>query len=154
MSILRYVHCSDSACPFHGKPILLPASSPQQKDSDPQGWPTDESVLFVACPQCRLVSAHYHADLADFPQDAQDKFRRGRVWWRITTQCGAENCTTLLEFHVLMEEDGQSRMWSDISGKFRAGFWKGATPCGHPLQASDNLHSDCVEGKLRGHDPH
>lgn len=154
MSILHYVRCPDSACRFHGKPILLPASIPPQTDSDPQGWPIDKSVLFVACPHCTLVSAHYRADLADFPQAAQDEFRRDRVWWRITTQCGAENCTTPLEFHVLMEEDRQSRMHADIGDKFSIGLWKGATPCGHPFQASHNFRFDNVEGKLRGYDPH
>jgi len=146
----QYVHCPDLECDFHRKPILLPDSSPQQIDLDLKGWPIDGTQLYVACPGCRLVSVHYTANILDFSPTAQYEFRRGKVWWRITTRCAMENCTTLSKFHVLMEKAAESNMWNAINDKFQIGFWRGATACGHPFGVPHDFYFDPVEGRMIG----
>src|SRR5271170_3644656 len=140
MLIHQYVHCPNPDCDFQRKPILLPDSNPQQTVLDQGDWPIDGTALYVACPGCRLVSVHYGANLADFPPSAQYDFRGDKVWWRITTRCGMEDCTTPSEFHVLMETGAQGEMWIDINDKFQIGFWSGVSTCGHALGIPHNFY--------------
>jgi len=155
MPLCHYVNCPNEDCDLHQKPILLPPSSPPRPDDDLEGWPTDETHLYVACPSCRLVSVHCSAHVDDFLPESQSEFRKDRVWLRIRFVCGVEDCKTLSEFHALMARALQQKLWREIYEKFQIGYWKGATVCHHPIQPprDELLYFDEIQGKLKGHDP-
>lgn len=153
MAIHQYVHCPNAKCEFHLRPILLPDSNLPQTDPGQASWPMDGTELYIACPGCRQVSLHCEANASDFPPEAQSDFRKDRVWLRITYVCAVPRCTTLSEFHVLAGMAAQANMWNGINEKFRLGFWKGATMCGHPIGVPHNFYFDLVKGAMSRHDP-
>ena len=146
----RYVNCPNLECSFHSAPIRLLIARPEQIADDPKTWPADDTYLYLACPECRLVSVHCHAYVVDFPQDARSERKE---WIRVSFLCAEEGCNSPAEFHVLTEKDEDKNITSQVTAKLRAGSWRGELPCGHPIQPmeDDRFSLDRPVGLLRGY---
>jgi len=151
------VHCpsqaEESRCRFRRDPIRLLAANPLQKERHPEVWPKDGTLLYLACPDCRLVSAHSDCKVVGFSDD-QSKRHRGKVWLRLSFRCGVEGCNTPGEFHVL--EDGTVTLTrkTELREKLNSGHWIGVLPCGHPISKANpkTLHFD-IPGIMQGYNP-
>src|SRR5437899_8094431 len=103
------VQCNAADCQAKGTPIPLRESKPPRKDLDQDEWPNDGNQLYVACPECRHVSAHRRVVLACTEI-------LSKSWLCIAFRCAAEGCNTPAEFHVLTEPSVEK---SDILSKLR-----------------------------------
>src|SRR5437870_11852584 len=72
MSLDFYLLCPNPGCPSDRAPIPLLIANLEQRSNDPDAWPNDGSARLVACPACRLVSAHSQADLYDRPEESRN----------------------------------------------------------------------------------
>jgi hypothetical protein len=133
MSLDLTVYCPNNECEFHQKPILLPASTLPQTVDDPKGWPEDGTYLYLACPACRRVSAHFHGEPIDLPEASQSEFRKDTDWLRVNYVCGVEHCKSPAEFRVLVRKGEDKSIRSELLDKLRLGHWTGNLPCGHPI---------------------
>ena len=140
-----FVHCPDENCRFHQDRLRLLITNPAQLADDSALWPSDETDLYVSCPGCNVVSAYCHADMRDFPQDAQNQ---GEEWFRISFRCPAADCHSPLEFHALMGNTVLRQTEFTIHQKLRNETWEGASPCGH--QICTTRHQYVVLSQDRG----
>ncbi len=154
MTLDRYVNCPAIAgpCRFHDEPIRLLDASPPQTIHGREEWPEDGTFLYLACPECRHVSAHCHAYDAGFPESAHTL---EKAWLRISFLCATQNCNTPKEFHVLMGTTVTQTTESELRAKLKAGYWTGVSPCDHPIYTNDaqNYVFEWVRGAIKGYNP-
>src|SRR5229473_4562727 len=91
-----FAKCPNEKC----VPIRLHVSNPERIAHDPTLWPTDGKPLFLECPSCKLVSAHFRADVLDAPEVPHSK---QMVWLRVSFRCSTIDCGLPVEFHVYRE---------------------------------------------------
>ena len=139
MPLDYYVQCPNTECTFHDKPIALLIANPEQIAGDPSVWPTDGTARHIACPECRRVSAHYCADLADLPEDARN---RHKEWIGVKLVCGQGGCKAQRRFHVLMAKIGNKAIRDELHQKLRAEYWIGHSPCDHPFSTAGHIVFD------------
>src|SRR6266446_5408780 len=148
------VHCSKEGRRFRLESIRLLVANPLQITRHPELWPTDGSRLWIACPACKLVSAHCFCETVGFPDD-QIEFHRDKVWWSISFRCAVEGCNTPAQFHVLMGTTVTETIKNDVREKLGKGYWKGVLPCDHPISITNDqrVHFGMVPGRMQGYSP-
>jgi hypothetical protein len=116
----------------------------------------DETLLWLACPGCRRVSAHGYAHSTDRPPQDQTSNHRGKAWFRISFVCDTDNCKTPVQFHVLEKVGADERVRAELLAKLRLGHWIGKLQCGHLIHAlpDDRFYFDHPKDKLEGYNPH
>jgi hypothetical protein len=80
MTLLSCIYCTTSECRQKETPIPLPFAMPAPSVSHPEAWPTDNSWLYVACPECRRVSPHAGYQSIQFDQNPP---HHDKLWLRI-----------------------------------------------------------------------
>jgi hypothetical protein len=147
------IHCTADGCRQKQTPIPLPFAMPEQSTSHSEAWPTDNNWLFVACPECRRVSPHvgFHPVQQDRSEPPGDK-----LWLRISFRCAVEGCNTPVQFHVLVDPTITETTRSEWHEKLGTGYWKGVSPCGHPIAITSDqkVLFDRPGGTLQGYNPH
>ena len=154
------VRCPNSNCPFHSSPLSIQdATTRIQVPADPTRWPTKGLPLYVACPNCNLVSPHWKPMYRMFPiidgQPPRSSRHEGKFWLRMSFRCAVLDCKTPAEFHVLVEDPFNEATTNELRDRLHQGYWCGALPCGHPISAtsSQKVLIEIARGKMRGYNP-
>jgi hypothetical protein len=147
-----YVNCPDQKCQFHLKPIWLLVANPLQITVDPAVWPEDGRFLFVACPECRHVSAHLQAYEGDPPEGDRSA---QQPWLGIFFLCAIPGCRSPAEFLVRMDATVTQTTEPELREKLATGYWTGVSACEHPISTrdvpKDGFLFEWQRGMLRGH---
>jgi hypothetical protein len=136
------VRCPNTECPAHQKPIALLAANPERIIADPEGWPKDGTVRWIACPECRRVSAYSHARIEPHLPDYRSTRKE---WIGVTLVCGEEGCKSQSRFHALLAERADKELATEIQAKVAGGYWIGRFPdCRHTLSSASHVVFDRV----------
>jgi hypothetical protein len=154
MTLWPCLYCVSGKCIQKHKPIPLPFAMPPQPISHPELWPNGRNWLYVACPECRQVSAHSHWVPVYFP-DVRSRPHANKLWLRISLLCGVEDCNTPVQFHVLVAPTITETTESKWREKLRSGYWTRACPCGHPTSITSDqaVVFERIRGILLGYNP-
>jgi len=144
------LHCPTHSC----SPIPLPFATLPPELKRQGWWPNGVDWLYVACPECRLISAHVgcssylHDDVA--PVRHSDK-----RWLCISLRCAVEGCNTPVQFHVLEEPIVTLTTEREWHEKLSTGYWKGVCQNGHPIATTSDqeIRFEWDRETLRGYDP-
>ena len=144
--------CTLDSCASKKQPIPLPPATLGRREVSPDEWPNGIDWLYAACPECKQVSAHlkiYPFDLPDF----HSTHHLDKDWLRISFRCGHTDCNTPLQFHVLVDSRGTQTTESELRAKLQAGYWTGASPCGHPISITNDqkVVFEWPRGKMLGY---
>jgi hypothetical protein len=135
--------------------IVLPFPTPKSIAGRPDWWPNERDWLYLACPDCKQISA-YIGFRSAAPLASQKKAHADELLWRISFRCAVEGCNTPVQFHVLAESTVTETTERELRAKLASGYWKGVSPCGHPIAITENqkLVFDLIhEGRLQGYNP-
>jgi hypothetical protein len=152
MTLWPCIYCTTRECRDKQKPIPLPFAMPAPPVSHPKAWPTDNSWLYVACPECKRVSAHCAYHQIQFDRDQPES---ENLWIRISFECGHEGCETPVQFHVILPPTMTQTTFAELNEKLNSGYWKGAFPCGHPIATTADQKVEFARpgGTLQGYNP-
>lgn len=134
----RYLKCPNPDCPSPQEPIWLPSANLSQTTGDQKAWPSDGGSLFVACPECRRVSAHCSVQTEDCSEAIRTALRRDKFWIRVSFVCGQENCKTRLEFLALTGKADRKHVDIEVREKLQSGWWSGNLACQHAMRPRAN----------------
>lgn len=148
------VHCPTDGCRFQQEPIRLLISNPEQTKTNPNLWPSDGTWLYLACPECKRVSAYCYTQIAGFPDD-QDDFQTDTAWLRISFRCAEEGCNTPAELHVQIDTIQTQRTRPRLLDRLRTGYWSGTLQCGHPIAITSDQDPvlERALGTMQGYNP-
>jgi hypothetical protein len=143
---LAVLHCL--ACQT---PMPLPSATLPPVIKRQGWWPNESDWLYVACPECRQVSAY----IAPSIYHGQSLPHGDKTWLCISFRCAVENCNTPVQFHILTEAVETLRTESELRAKLASGHWRGNAPCGHPIAtgSAQEIRFQWDWGRLRGYDP-
>jgi hypothetical protein len=148
------LYCLSAECHHKTIPIPLPFATPPPTEQNLGWWPNRVDWLYVACPECRQISAYVTSSPVVF-QDSKKRPHANKFWFCISFRCAVEGCNTPIQFHVLEEPTITQTTESEWRERLASGYWKGASPCGHPISITSgqkvSFHAD--QGRLWGYDP-
>jgi len=152
MVAIACLRCPSDECRTKMQPIPLPISTLQHKPLNPEAWPNDTDWLYVACPDCKQVSAYLRFDLWNF-QDVLQRPHADKDWIRISFRCEAEGCGIPIQFHVLAEPTVTQTTETELREKLSSGHWKGVSQCGHPIaiRQDQRVIFERVRGRMQGY---
>jgi hypothetical protein len=146
------IYCETRNCLDKRKPIPLPFAMPGPSVQHPTAWPTDNTWLYVACPECKRVSAYcaYRPIQLDRNLPHSDK-----LWIRISFECAQEGCESPVQFHVLVDPVLTPTTLYELREKLNSGYWRGGFPCGHPIATAidQKVEFDRPAATLEGYNP-
>src|SRR6266852_1138044 len=144
------LECPSGSC----NPIPLPFATLPPTVKRPRWWPTETDWLYVACPDCKLVSAHVGYSVRHFG-DSQSVPQADKSWLCISFRCAVESCDTPVQFHILREHIESLTTEHELREKLATGYWKGACQNGHSIAttSAQEIRFEWDRETLRGYDP-